>query len=81
MRLRKQRPPPAPPREETTTQPSKPQWQSRLDEHLDPQERPNREDRCADHDVFLDSILEPVDMPRWLRGRRRARQDKLSGPK
>src|SRR5687767_15071484 len=30
--------------------------------------------------VFMDSILEPVDMPRWLRGRRRrARQDKLSG--
>ena len=20
------------------------------------------------HDVFADSILEPVDMPRWLRG-------------
>jgi hypothetical protein len=46
---------------------------------LDYQERPNREDRNADHDVFMDSILEPVDMPRWLRGRRRARQDKLSG--
>jgi hypothetical protein len=28
--------------------------------------------------VFLDSILEPVPMPRWLRGRRRARRDKLS---
>ena len=74
MRLRKQRPAPAP-----TTKPSKPQWQEQLEEHLDSQERPNREDRSADHDVFLDSILEPVDMPRWLRGRRRARQDKLSG--
>jgi hypothetical protein len=71
MRLRKQRPAPAP-----TPKPSKPQWQ----EHLDSQERPNREDRSADHNVFMDSILEPVDMPRWLRGRRRrARQDKLSG--
>jgi hypothetical protein len=46
---------------------------------LDYQERPNREDRSADHNVFLDSILEPVDMPRWPRGRRRGRQDKLSG--
>lgn len=70
MRLRKQRPAPAP-----TTKRSKPKWQ----EHLDDQERPNREDRNADHQVFLDSILEPVEMPRWLRGRRRARQDKLSG--
>ena len=65
MRLRKQRQAPVP------TKPSKPQWR----EHLDYQERPNREDRNADHDVFMDSILEPVDMPRWLRGRRRARQD------
>ena len=69
MRLRKQRPAPAP-----TTNPSKPHWR----QHLDYQERPNREDLNADHEVFMDSILEPVDMPRWLRGRRRARQDKLS---
>ena len=70
MRLRKQRPAPAP-----TTKPSKPQWE----EHLDSQERPSREDMAAAHDVFADSILEPVDMPRWLRGRRRrGRQDKLS---
>ena len=74
MRLRKQRPAPAPARK-----PSKPEWQAHLEEHLDSQERPNREDRSADHNVFLDSILEPVDMPRWLRGGRRARQDKLSG--
>jgi hypothetical protein len=46
---------------------------------LDSEERPTREDRAAEHNVFADSILEPVDMPRWLRGRRRrARQDKLS---
>jgi hypothetical protein len=70
MRLRKQRAAPAP-----TSKPSKPPWQ----EHLDYQERPNREDLASDHNVFMDSILEPVDMPRWLRGRRRARQDKLSG--
>jgi hypothetical protein len=70
MRLRKQRPAPAP-----TTKPSKPHWR----QHLDYQERPNREDLNADHEVFMDSILEPVDMPRWLRGRRRPRQDKLSG--
>jgi hypothetical protein len=70
MRLRKQRPAPAP-----TTKPSKPHWR----QHLDYEERPNREDLNADHEVFMDSILEPVDMPRWLRGRRRARQDKLSG--
>ena len=72
MRLRKQRPSPAPP-----TKSSKQQWQ----EHLDFQERPNREDLASDHNVFMDSILEPVDMPRWMRGRRRARRDKLSGDK
>jgi hypothetical protein len=38
-----------------------------------------REDRHADRSVFADSVLEPVDMPPWLRGRRRARRDKLSG--
>jgi hypothetical protein len=70
MRLRKQRQAPAPPQPETT----KPPWQ----ELLDPQERPNREDRAAQHDVFTDTVLEPVPMPRWLRGRRRAPRDKLS---
>jgi hypothetical protein len=70
MRLRKQRPTAAPPPQETT----KPAWQ----EMLDPQERPNREDLAAQHDTFTDSILEPVPMPRWLRGRRRAQRDKLS---
>ena len=79
MRLRKQRPAPAPPPQKTATNSSKPKWQEHLDEHLNYQERPNREDRHADHEVFMDSILEPVDMPRWLRGRRRPRQDKLSG--
>jgi hypothetical protein len=74
MRLRKQRPAPAPPAQETTTKPSQPPWQ----EFLDCEERPNREDLAADYDVFLDSILERVEMPRWLRGRRHARRDKLS---
>jgi hypothetical protein len=74
MKLRKQRPAPEPPQQETTTKRSKPPWE----EFLDSEERPNREDLAADHNVFADSILEPVDMPRWLRGRRRARRDKLS---
>jgi hypothetical protein len=73
MRLRKQRPAPAPPAQPTTKS-SKPPWQ----EFLDPQERPNREDIAADHNVFTDSILEPVPMPRWLRGKRRPPRDKLS---
>ena len=38
-----------------------------------------REDRHGDRSVFADSVLEPVDMPRWVRGRRRARRDRLSG--
>jgi hypothetical protein len=71
MRLRKQRSASAPPSQETT---SKPPWQK----FVDTEERPNREDLAADHDVFLDTILEPVPMPRWLRGRRRAPRDKLS---
>ena len=71
MRLRKQRPAPAP--QEETTRPTQP-WQ----EFLDPQERPNREDLAAQRNVFTDSILEPVPMPRWLRGRRRPARDKLS---
>jgi hypothetical protein len=73
MKLRKQRPAPATPTRETTT-PTKPRWQ----ELLDPVERPNREDLAAQHNVFADSMLEPVPLPRWLRGRRRAPRDKLS---
>ena len=74
MNLRKrQRPAPAPPEQETTT-PTKPPWQ----QFLDPEERPNREDLAAHHNVFTDSILEPVPLPRWLRGRRRTPRDKLS---
>jgi hypothetical protein len=75
MRLRKRRPAPEP-SPQATTKPTKPAWQ----EMLDPQERPNREDLAAQHDVFTDSILEPVPMPRWLRGRRRAQRDKQSRP-
>ena len=50
--------------------------------HIDPDDDGRtREDRHADQSVFADSVLEPVDMPRWLRGkRRRGRQDKWSGP-
>ena len=73
MRVRKQRPLPALPQQETT-KPTKPPWQ----EFLDSEERPNREDLAAGHNVFTDSILEPVLMPRWLRGRRGASRDKLS---
>jgi hypothetical protein len=47
--------------------------------HIAPDDdRSTREDRHADRSVFADSVLEPVDMPRWLRGRRRARRDKFS---
>jgi hypothetical protein len=71
MKLRKQRPAPPPPPQEKA---HKPPWH----DLLDPQERPNREDLGSQHNVFTDSMLEPVPMPRWLRGRRRARRDKLS---
>jgi hypothetical protein len=67
---RKHRPVPTPP----ATKPSKPAWQ----ELLDPQERPSREDLSAYHNVFVDTMLEPVPLPRWLRGRRRPPRDKLS---
>ena len=68
MKRKKQPPPPPPPAK------AKPAWQ----EHLDPMERPNREDLGAGHNVFTDSMLEPVPLPRWLRGRRRPPRDKLS---
>jgi hypothetical protein len=73
VRRRKQRPAPAPPEQETT-KPTKPPWQAFLDD----EERPNREDLAAGQNVFTDSMLEPVPLPRWLRGRRRAPRDKLS---
>ena len=73
MRFRKQRPVPAPP-QPAKAKPTKPPWQK----FLDYEERPNREDLAAQHNVFMDSMLEPVPMPRWLRGRRRAPRDKLS---
>jgi hypothetical protein len=48
--------------------------------HIDPDDDGRtREDRHADRSVFADSVLEPVDMPRRLRGRRRAWRDKLNG--
>jgi hypothetical protein len=52
---------------------ARPEWEK----FLDPQERPNREDLAADHHV-MESILEPVPLPRWLRGRRRAPREKRS---
>jgi hypothetical protein len=72
MRLGRKNPPPATQAPEAA-KPAKPAWQ----EHLDPQERPSREARAADHNP-LESVLEPVPMPRWLRGRRRTPRDKLS---
>jgi hypothetical protein len=73
MKLKKQAQAPPTPTQETP-RPFKPPWH----DLLDPMERPNREDLAAQHDVVIDSLLEPVPMPRWLRGRRRARRDKLS---
>jgi hypothetical protein len=70
VKLRKQKPEPAAP----PPRPAKPAWQ----QHLEDDERPNREDLAAGHNVFTDSILEPVPLPRWLRGRRRPPRDKLS---
>ena len=70
MKLRKQSPAPPPP----PPAKAKPPWH----EFLDPMERPNREDLAAAHNVFSDTLLEPVPLPRWLTGRRRARRDKLS---
>jgi hypothetical protein len=72
MRLFKQREAPAPSQEKTAS-PAKPPWQ----EFLDDEERPSREDMASDHNPF-ESVLEPVPMPRWLRGRRRAPRDKMS---
>jgi hypothetical protein len=47
--------------------------------HIDPDDDgTTREARHSDRSVFADSVLEPVDMPRWVRGRRRARRDRLS---
>jgi len=54
----------------------KPAWQ----EFVDSQERSSREDLASAHDVFIDSALEPVAMPRWLRGRRRSQREKRSRP-
>jgi hypothetical protein len=69
MKLRKHHPEPEPPKPKS----SGPPWQ----EFLDPLERPNREDLAKSHSPF-ESMLEPVPLPRWLRGRRRAPRDKTS---
>jgi hypothetical protein len=72
MRFSKRRSESPPPQPQRTTKPGPP-WQ----EFLDPMERPNREARAEGHSPF-ESMLEPVPMPRWLRGRRRAPRDKMS---
>jgi hypothetical protein len=76
MRLkRRAEPPPPPPQEAPAVHSrSKPPWQ----DLLDPVERPNREDLAAQHNVFTDTLLEPVPLPRWLRGSGRPNRDKLS---
>jgi hypothetical protein len=53
--------------------PQKPPWEK----FLETEERPNREDLAASHHP-MESMLEPVPMPRWLRGRRRVPKDPLS---
>jgi hypothetical protein len=70
MKLRKQPPPPPP----SPPAKAKPSWQHLVED----EERPNREDLAAGHNVFTDSVLEPVPLPKWLRGRRRPTRDKLS---
>ena len=70
MKARKSRKDPAP-TEPPVKSPDKPPWAH----HLDHQERPNREDLGAGHNVFMDSMLGP--MPKWLRGKR-AQREKLS---
>ena len=74
LRASKKQPPVAAPPSQQITTPSKPAWH----ELLDPQERPSREDLAAQHNVFRDSMLEPVPLPRWLRGKKRAPRDKVS---
>ena len=67
MRLRKPgrapASPPAPPQPRLPDAPPKPPWE----QFLDPQERPNRETLASDHNVFADTLLEPVPLPKWLR--------------
>ena len=70
MKIRKARKAPA--HEPPAKDPAEPPWAA----HLDPMERPNREDLSADRSAF-DSMLTPVPLPRWLRGRRRSR-DKIN---
>jgi hypothetical protein len=69
MRLHRKAPEPPP----QAAAPDRPGWQ----ELLDPQERPNRENLAADHSPF-ESLLEPVPLPRWLRGKRRVPRDRIS---
>ncbi len=73
MRLRKdRRPPPSPPPPQPA--PDRPAWQA----HLDPMERPNAQDLAAQHNVFADTMLSPVPLPKWLRGKARSERDRMS---
>ncbi len=73
MRLRKDRRP-SPPLQPSQPDPARPAWQA----HLDPMERPNAQDLAAQHNVFADTMLSPVPLPRWLRGKARAERDRMS---
>jgi hypothetical protein len=41
-------------------------------------ERPNAQDLASQHNVFGDTMLSPVPLPKWLRGKARAERDKMS---
>ncbi len=66
MRRRRAPEPPPPPPEHD----GRPSWAHLVDD----EERPNREDLASGHNVFLDSMLSPVPLPKWLRGRRAQRE-------
>ena len=74
MRIRKSRAISPPPTTAPVPHRNKPPWA----DLIDPQERPNRELLAANHNVFTDSMLSPVPLPRWLRGRRPQPPDKIS---
>lgn len=74
MRIRKSHVSAPPPAEATVPHRNKPPWADLIDS----EERPNREDLAANHNVFTDSMLAPVPLPRWLRGRRPQPPEKAS---
>jgi len=46
--------------------------------HLDSMERPNAQDLAEQHNVFGDTLMSPVPLPKWLRGKARHERDKMS---